>query len=401
LDVEVFMRRTRLLCMVTAMLLLPSFALADSISPLSDTATITLGDTYTIKKTVTVDGRLASDPIDVVFLFDTTNGFQGFFQDWTSGRDIPTDLVNLATSKGSNVKVGVATYEDFPTFPWGAATDVPYARLADLGTGAAAITAMNAITTGSGDDLEEANLHALGKLTETVDGMSWTTGATRVVVWMGDEPGHPSFEDDGVGGTYPGDYDTPSAIAALLGADIVVEALDFEGTRGLNGNVDDYVPTVIDSNQANKITAGTGGDYWTGFWSSDPTRFDDFLDTVDDALNAAIFEYLVSLDTSLVPSGLGLTGAGATFTGVREDDGLGNPLAKTYMWNLQYTPTKVGDYSFGIAGLVDGLVVGVEEDTYTVVRGTGPQPEIPEPSTVALLGLGLLGAGIVARRRKK
>ena len=97
------MRRTQLLCFAMAMLALPSIALAgsaapavipDTFTPTSVVQTITVGQSFDVTKTFTIGARDADTPVDIMFLFDTTNSFGPYFTD-------PTWAATAASLAGS------------------------------------------------------------------------------------------------------------------------------------------------------------------------------------------------------------------------------------------------------------------------------------------------------------
>ena len=63
---------------------------------------------------------------------------------------------------------------------------------------------------------------------------------------------------------------------------------------------------------------------------------------------------------------------------------------RDYNFSLEFTGVTPGTHDFNVYGTVDGGRVATESDSITV---TGATTSVPEPSTFALLGLALVGAG--------
>lgn len=404
------MRRTQLLCFAMAMLALPSLALAgstavipDTFSPTSVTRTINVGDSFDVTKTMTIGARDADTPVDIMFLFDTTNSFAPYFgsSEWMT---TAASLVSQATGKFNDVQFAIAQYEDFPSTPWGAGSDDEYNLLQGFsGSAANTTTALQGMlgNLGVGGDDPESNLVALN----AAAGEGWRSDSVKILIWVGDQPGHvPGESGTGSGAvivTYPGTVDTDDVIAALKSGDILAEGFDFGSLdadlRDMNG-----AGPLLDTAQATAITGATGGDLWTVTTSStDPAvGLASLLSLYGTALDEAFALYNLGLDVSNLPAGLSLSivPPGST-SGDRTTI---NGDFETYQWVLTFTGNTPGTYLFPIYGMIDGGILDTEWDEITVLKnGVTPGPEIPEPTTFALLGLGLLGVGVMARRRKK
>ena len=65
--------------------------------------------------------------------------------------------------------------------------------------------------------------------------------------------------------------------------------------------------------------------------------------------------------------------------------------------SVSITGTASGTCSFSIGLEADGALLATESDTVTV---TGTKTAVPEPGSILLLGVGLLGLGGLVRRRK-
>ena len=406
------MRRTQLLCFAMAMLALPSIALAgsaapavipDTFTPTSVVQTINVGQSFDVTKTFTIGARDADTPVDIMFLFDTTNSFGPYFTDPTWAATAAS-LVSQATGKFNDVRFAIGQYEDFDTIPWGASGDSEYSLLHVFsGNAAATTTALQGITTGVGGDDPESNLVALN----AAAGEGWRSDSVRILVWVGDQPGHvPGEKGTGPGAvivTYPGTVDTDDVIAALTSGDILVEGFDFGSTSSLDGDLRDMngAGALLDTGQATAITGQTGGDLWTvTTGGTAAVGLASLLSLYGTALDEAFALYNLGLDVSNLPAGLSLSivPPGST-SGDRTT--LTPGTSETYQWVLTFTGDNPGVYTFPIYGMLDGKILGTELDRITVLRGGTPPPEIPEPTTFALLGLGLLGVGFAARRRKK
>jgi hypothetical protein len=141
-------------------------------------------------------------PIDLVYLIDITGSM---------GDDLPNIqaaigvMLTAITASFTNVRLGLATHQDFPIAPYGSAGDVPWALDDPLGTPSAVIEAsVGALVASGGNDFPESQYHAIK---ETLDNMNFIAGRLPVIILMTDA----DFHDSDVEVGYPG----PGRIATL------------------------------------------------------------------------------------------------------------------------------------------------------------------------------------------
>lgn len=341
----------------------PAAAFADSLTPTTFSATLGVGESVTITKTLTVDaGTPTTSKVDVFFLADTTGSMGGSI----AGVKAAAASILSAASGLGDVAFAVGEYKD---------SYDPYRfRLnTNMTANTAAVTSgINMWSASGGYDWPEANLYALEHAaTDT----AWRTGSERILVWFGDAPGH---DPDG-GST------EASATAALIAKGIQVEAITVSGS-GLNSACGGATGEggSCTAGQATRITTATGGHLYS---SSNTSAI---VSVISNAITTAVSTYnTVGLDLSGVPSGVTVTASPASYTGPFD-----RSIARTFTFVTTFTGDAEGDYPFKLCGTVDGGIVACEDD-HIVVKGSS----VPEPGVVFLMGLGLVGMGL-ARRAK-
>ena len=239
----------------------------------------------------------------------------------------------------------------------------------DITTTQANVTAgIGAWVAGGGGDTPEAGLFGLQQMADTT---AWRTGSQRIAVWFGDAPSH-----DPAG---PTNVTQAQAIAALTAQGINVIAFDVGSTAGCTAANEACLDAF---GQATAITGATGGSYHAGL-GADPAGI------IVDAIETALSTYSsVCLDSSEAPSAVTVT-TSSCFTGAFD-----RSIDRTFDFSVDFKDNEPGVHTFPIYATVDGGRVATETDTITSLA-----EGVPEPGTLALVGVSLAGLGFVRRRR--
>lgn len=333
-------------------------AMADSISPETFSATLGVGESITITKTVVISKEAPTSAlVDVKFVADTT-GSMG-------------SIINQAKANATSIMGNVAGYGDAQ---FGASeykdrgdtyvTKVNQALTSDT---AAVQTGINAWFASGGGDGPEANLIALKEQAEASD---WRAGSHRFIVQFGDAPGHE-------GGLY---YPTLNeTIGALKDNNVKVLVV---GTNAMNAYCSDCTPDA-----AMTIATETGGSF-NLFGSADIATL------IQNAIGDA-FDTYTNVALGLVGAAPG--GVEVSFDPVSYSGSWDRSEDRTFTFNMTLTGLMAGTYDFGVGAFVDGGQVALEKDYITVV---GSVSEVPLPGALPML-LGAFGLRSAALRRRR
>jgi hypothetical protein len=348
----------KLLSIGMAVSALPVILFADAVTPDSYSDVINVGESVTIHKTVTISNTTpTSAKVDVLFLADATGSMGSMI---SAAKSAAGSILSGVSGLG-DVQFAVASYRDWPTYPTGGYGDYPFVLEQNLTTNAAAVqSAINSWTASGGADWEESQLYALE---QSAIQTSWRSGSTRIVVWFGDAAGHdPS-----------GTTTEEQAIAALNDKNIHVEAL----------NTSTYGGGLNTNGQASRIATATDGDYYASINTSA------IVSEISGAITS-VFDNYSTVSLQAVGAENVSVSVSPAYTGTFD-----RSATRTFDFDVVVTGLTAGVDDFDVNVLVDGGIVAVENDHFTV------NSDVPEPSTLACLSFGLfalLGFGI---RRKK
>lgn len=341
--------------------LLVSSAFADSISPDTFSATLRVGESVTLRKTVTISaGKPDSALVDVKFIADTTGSMSGIIN--TARTNASTIMSSL--SGFGDAQFGVSEYKD--------RTDSYTTKVNQTLTSntAAVLAGINQWSANGGGDWAEANLIALKQQAEATD---WRAGSNRFIVQFGDAAGHEN-------GLYPSLTDT---ITALKDNNVKVLVV---GTSDMNRS--DWCSGDCTLNAATTIATSTGGSFNT-FGSANIAKL------IEDAIGAAFSTYS---SVTLGVIGGAIPGVDVAIEPVSYTGSWDRSMDRTFTFDVTFTGMLAGLHEFDIGAFVDGGLVAKESDRITV----GSVSAVPLPGALPmLLGAFGIGGSMLRRRRQQ
>jgi len=307
------------------------------------------GGSLTIKKTLTTP--VIPPTPDIVFLSDTTGSMGGAIGNVKANVQAIMDQVRTSQP---NAQFGVAEYKDF------AADCTTAFNLNQTVTGITAdvVAGVGQWSAGCGVDTPEADFYGLHKL---VADAGWRPGSSKIIVWIGDAPGH-----DPTGPA--GDQVTEASLTAeLKAAGIRVIAVNV-------GGLDTAAGGDSTSGQATRITSATGG----VLTASDPNQVSSAILAGLQNLPAAVTPQVVSCDPGL---SIGFDADSKTVNS-------GSPVSFTETASIASSATPGTTVACTVRFLVNGLPVDDPSFTEVVSLKLSGGPavvatfETPDPSAL-------------------
>ncbi|RZJ09298.1 MAG: VWA domain-containing protein, partial [Rubrivivax sp.] len=322
-------RRTLMVAAGALSFLASTAALADSISPVSFSAGLAVGESVTIRKTVTItQERPTTALVDIMFVFDTTgsmgSGIAGAKATATSL------LTSLNATYGGDLFSGAGFYND------------PGAAIsANLSASIAATqTAINGYGAGGGGDYPELGFDGVGLAAQNG---AWRPGSNRFIVVLGDA------------GFKASTFDNATTSAALTASGAKLVGIDFCSNAG----------TCSSGPTFNSSVTGLGGSVFASSTSADAIAasitagiaagFDNYSKVTVDDLGGGMPE--IDVSTVCVSADIGAC-VGADAVGKYD-----RSVDRTFEYDVTFTRLAAGDKAFSTFGLVDGGIVATERDS--------------------------------------
>ncbi|MEM8493350.1 MAG: hypothetical protein AAF756_21230 [Pseudomonadota bacterium] len=338
-----------------AVLFASATAQADSIDPAAFTADLDVGESVTIRKTVTVDTALDTGLIDVMFLFDTS-GSMG-------------DEIDAAKAAAADILTGLSAFGDLASGTGYYSEPGAEGLFRDLSTDTTTqLASIDAITLGlggGGGDFPELGFEGVE---EAAEGASWRPGSNRFVIAFGDA----TFKE--LNG-----FTEASALEALNDNNATFLGLDFGSMLSSIG----ITPQFLADETGGSITDSS---------ASASEIVDDIVALVDTAVSEYSAVTLddfsaglpnITLDVECVSADIG------TCDGAFARGDFDRSTDRDFMFDVTFTRVAAGSTSFDTFALVDGAIVAAERDTFPGSTGGGG-PRVPAPGAAYLLALGLL-----------
>ncbi len=146
-----------------------------------------LGSDVTKTVSVKLPQNIIYDKVDILFLADVSGSYD---DDIAQFKSQAAALVDTFVSSGTNVQIGVASFSDFPSYPYGSQSSGDFAYLLNqplTGDRDKILSAINSLTARNGEDTKESQLEALYQaasgLGRAVDGVPQANIAAFSVGW--------------------------------------------------------------------------------------------------------------------------------------------------------------------------------------------------------------------------
>lgn len=313
-----------------------------TISPTENDLVLNECDRFDEVITVTVP-KNPNRKVDVYFLADTTGSMGSILAAVKAGA---TTILN--TSYGAaDIAFGVGQYKDF-------LSGDPFCfqnQLSPTTSKPAAAAAINSWVASGGADNDEGQLFALDQL-GTLGGI-WRSGAKRIIVWFGDQPGHEPICSSVSGLGYS--LTRTNVAQKLALQQISLLAISVGASNNLDGVPNDNYTGCIGTHQqfqASQMTSmiGLGSTFTAGINTTN------IVNTIINLINAAV---AVINNVKLVPTGC----VGAFATSIEPAAGYG-PLSgdKEHIlkFKVSFTGTRpCDDKDFNCNGSLDVVADGV------------------------------------------
>lgn len=344
-------------------------ASADSIDPTSYSATLAVGESVTIRKTVVVsEGGTSTALIDAHFLIDTSGSMGGVINTAKSGAAAILDALDDFGGLASSVGVFSEGAYIAPSGPVNGRS-VNQNLSTNSATTQASIDDVTLCNPDCGGDYPESGNTAIDQATNE---LAWRSGSNRFMFVFSDAP-------------MKGTADA-TVLASLAAEGVTVIGLGF-GDECVSYEDCSFKKSILE----------LGGLYYTS-----TTSIADIIADITAGITDTFAEYE---SVTVGDLGAGMPGISVSTVCVSADigacvgaDAVGEydrTTDRTFEYDVTFTRLAAGDSVFDTHALVDGGIVASERDSFK--DGSLPPVPLPAAGWMMLAGIG----GLLAARRRK